>query len=267
MNLAEEIGRATSTDKGNSSTVGRRDVRGGRLDFGWFVEQRLSSGCCLTCRSIYLDIYPHLNESAFSTCDHRETRTLAQGGAPLICATWQTFSGMRRDLSLLTERFDYGEAAACHDRECGNTRYSLLFIRCGGPVTWLITAWPANRKGARTLCRPLTISRPSHAWPMARCLLRQNDGSFRPVPSETDQPRVRSMTDEEIERQAANDPDHPGLDEAFWAAIEHQKRPPPRAKRGDLHQASTTTCCVIFGVTEKAIRPASTPFCGATSKL
>ncbi len=51
-------------------------------------------------------------------------------------------------------------------------------------------------------------------------LLRQADGSYRPVASETDRDRIDRLTDDEIERMAASDPDHPALDDAFWASID-----------------------------------------------
>jgi uncharacterized protein (DUF4415 family) len=49
-----------------------------------------------------------------------------------------------------------------------------------------------------------------------RVLIEQPDGSYRPAVSRTDWDRVRTMTDEKIEAAAANDPDAPPLDEAFW---------------------------------------------------
>ena len=58
-------------------------------------------------------------------------------------------------------------------------------------------------------------------------LLRQADGSFRTVRSETDLARVRAMTDADIEHQAASDPDHPGLDEAFWSGIDARRSSSP----------------------------------------
>lgn len=48
-------------------------------------------------------------------------------------------------------------------------------------------------------------------------LLRQSDGSYRPVVSETDHARLDRLTEAEIEDMASSDPDHPGLDDAFWA--------------------------------------------------
>jgi uncharacterized protein (DUF4415 family) len=51
-------------------------------------------------------------------------------------------------------------------------------------------------------------------------LLRQADGSYRPIASETDHDRIDRLTDDEIERMAASDPDHPALDDAFWASID-----------------------------------------------
>ena len=49
-------------------------------------------------------------------------------------------------------------------------------------------------------------------------LLRHADGSYRPVASETERARLDSLTEAEIEAMASSDPDHPGLDDAFWAA-------------------------------------------------
>jgi uncharacterized protein (DUF4415 family) len=49
-----------------------------------------------------------------------------------------------------------------------------------------------------------------------RVLIEQPDGSYRPAVPRTDWERVRAMTDEEVEAAAADDPDAPPLDEAFW---------------------------------------------------
>ncbi|MDP4025950.1 BrnA antitoxin family protein [Methylobacterium sp. NEAU 140] len=49
-------------------------------------------------------------------------------------------------------------------------------------------------------------------------LRREPDGSYRPVASESDRARLDALTDAEIERMAASDPDHPALDDAFWEA-------------------------------------------------
>lgn len=49
-----------------------------------------------------------------------------------------------------------------------------------------------------------------------RVLIEQPDGSYRPAEPRTDWDRVRGMTEEEIERAAASDPDALPLDEAFW---------------------------------------------------
>lgn len=51
-------------------------------------------------------------------------------------------------------------------------------------------------------------------------LLRQADGSYRPIASETDRDRIDRLTDDEIERMAVSDPDHPALDDAFWASVD-----------------------------------------------
>lgn len=50
-------------------------------------------------------------------------------------------------------------------------------------------------------------------------LQRQADGAFRPVASETDHAKLAALTDAEIERMATTDPDHPALDDAFWAGV------------------------------------------------
>lgn len=47
-------------------------------------------------------------------------------------------------------------------------------------------------------------------------LRRQVDGTYRPVVSETDHARLAALREDEIERMAASDPDHPALDDAFW---------------------------------------------------
>lgn len=51
-------------------------------------------------------------------------------------------------------------------------------------------------------------------------LLRQADGSYRPIASETNRDRIDRLTDDEIERMAVSDPDHPALDDAFWASVD-----------------------------------------------
>ena len=48
-------------------------------------------------------------------------------------------------------------------------------------------------------------------------LQRQPDGTYRPVESGTDRARLASLSEDEI--MAVSDPDHPGLDEAFWAGV------------------------------------------------
>lgn len=48
-------------------------------------------------------------------------------------------------------------------------------------------------------------------------LQRQPDGAFRPVASTTDHAKLAALTDAQIEAMAASDPDHPGLDDDFWA--------------------------------------------------
>ncbi len=50
-------------------------------------------------------------------------------------------------------------------------------------------------------------------------LQRHADGAFRPVPSQTDHARLAALTDDAIEVMASSDPDHPGLDDAFWASV------------------------------------------------
>jgi len=51
-------------------------------------------------------------------------------------------------------------------------------------------------------------------------LRRRQDGSFRPVKDRTDYARLAKLTDDEIERMARSDPDHPGLDDEFWRQVE-----------------------------------------------
>lgn len=48
-------------------------------------------------------------------------------------------------------------------------------------------------------------------------LQREADGAFRPVASGTDLAKLAALTDAEMERMAATDPDHPGFDDDFWA--------------------------------------------------
>ena len=50
-------------------------------------------------------------------------------------------------------------------------------------------------------------------------LLRQPDGSFNPVRSNSDRAALDRLTEEEIERMASSDLNHPPLDDAFWANV------------------------------------------------
>lgn len=47
-------------------------------------------------------------------------------------------------------------------------------------------------------------------------LQRHPDGAFRPVTPESDRAKLAALTEAEIERMSVSDPDHPGLDDAFW---------------------------------------------------
>jgi uncharacterized protein (DUF4415 family) len=51
-------------------------------------------------------------------------------------------------------------------------------------------------------------------------LRRRPDGSFRPVKDKTDYARLAKLTDDEIEKMAVSDPDHPGLDDNFWRSVD-----------------------------------------------
>ncbi|MCJ2014375.1 BrnA antitoxin family protein [Methylobacterium sp. J-076] len=48
---------------------------------------------------------------------------------------------------------------------------------------------------------------------------RQPDGSYRPVASQSDRAKLAALTEADIETLAATDPDHPGLDDAFWEGV------------------------------------------------
>lgn len=48
-------------------------------------------------------------------------------------------------------------------------------------------------------------------------LQRHPDGAFRPVATGSDRAKLAALTEAEIERMATTDPDHPGLDDDFWA--------------------------------------------------
>ena len=56
--------------------------------------------------------------------------------------------------------------------------------------------------------------------PDGTLLQRQADGSYKPTKSLTDHARLARLTDDNIERMV--DPDHPPLDDAFWAGVEDQ---------------------------------------------
>ena len=51
-------------------------------------------------------------------------------------------------------------------------------------------------------------------------LRRDSDGAFRPVASGTDHARLAALSEAEIDEMADSDPDHPGLDDAFWAGVD-----------------------------------------------
>ena len=61
---------------------------------------------------------------------------------------------------------------------------------------------------------PITFTRLSDGT----LLQRQADGAFRPVASTSDRAKLAALTEAEIERMATTDPDHPALDDDFWAA-------------------------------------------------
>ena len=58
-------------------------------------------------------------------------------------------------------------------------------------------------------------------------LRRQSDGSFRATTSTTDRAVLAALTDDQIESMASSDPDHPGLDDAFWQS---SSQPDPDAE-------------------------------------
>ena len=53
-------------------------------------------------------------------------------------------------------------------------------------------------------------------------LLRQADGTYAPVKSETDHVALAKYTEGDIEQMAMNDPDHPGFGDAVWADFDAQ---------------------------------------------
>jgi uncharacterized protein (DUF4415 family) len=54
-----------------------------------------------------------------------------------------------------------------------------------------------------------------------RLLFEQADGSYRPAPSgQTDWARVDAMSEAELERAIADDPDDPANDPSFWQRAE-----------------------------------------------
>lgn len=61
---------------------------------------------------------------------------------------------------------------------------------------------------------------PFKLTPDGRVLERAQDGSFRPVPAGTDVEALDRLSDDEIDALAASDPDHPALDDAFWAGAD-----------------------------------------------
>lgn len=51
------------------------------------------------------------------------------------------------------------------------------------------------------------------------------DGGSHPVEARTDWERVSRWTEAEIEAMAGSDPEHPALDDQFWADAERQEQP------------------------------------------
>lgn len=51
-------------------------------------------------------------------------------------------------------------------------------------------------------------------------LLRHEDGTYRPVSSQSDLERLEKMTEAQIESWSQSDIDHPGLDDAFWLKVD-----------------------------------------------
>lgn len=51
-------------------------------------------------------------------------------------------------------------------------------------------------------------------------LLRQPNGTYHPVGSNTDHDALAKISDEQIEHWSQNDPDHLGLDDTFWDHLE-----------------------------------------------
>ena len=60
-----------------------------------------------------------------------------------------------------------------------------------------------------------------------RVLIEQPDGSYRPAEDETDWERVRNMSDEEVEANAADDP-HAILSDDDWAHLKVVETPGKR---------------------------------------
>jgi uncharacterized protein (DUF4415 family) len=56
-------------------------------------------------------------------------------------------------------------------------------------------------------------------------LQRRADGSFRPVKDKTDYAKLAKLSEDEIERMAHSDPDHPGLDDDFWRQVDEFEAP------------------------------------------
>jgi uncharacterized protein (DUF4415 family) len=56
-------------------------------------------------------------------------------------------------------------------------------------------------------------------------LQRRRDGSFRAVKDKTDYARLAKLSEDEIERMAQSDPDHPGLDAEFWRRLDEVETP------------------------------------------
>lgn len=51
-------------------------------------------------------------------------------------------------------------------------------------------------------------------------LRRHTDGTWRPVASATDISRLARASETDIETWSRTDPDHPGLDDRFWAGVD-----------------------------------------------
>jgi uncharacterized protein (DUF4415 family)/uncharacterized DUF497 family protein len=135
----------------------------------------------------------------------------------------EVFDDARR-LDFTDLRFDYGEERRITIGRAIERVFTVVYT-VRGQVTWLITAWPSSRRSAVAMrsAKPIVFTQLSDGT----LLRRRTDGTYAPTRSKSNRARIASWTDDEIEKMAASDPEHPALDDAFWASVDDVQKKEP----------------------------------------